>query len=129
MPERLTELGRRVLGNLPAWAADEAAVIAEEGGPERSVRSHSLAELASQLAVNTAVQALGANGPLTPDEVQAALLGLAEKGLATEADGQWRMTQAGFEAITASVPDDGAPAGAVTVETHPAQLNASAAAS
>jgi hypothetical protein len=133
MPDPLTPLGRRVLGNLPAWSSDEAWVIEQEGGPESSVRSHALGEIAQALASNPAAGTLGSNGPLTEGETEGALIALQEAGLAEHIDGPtdiegithenaWRMTQAGLEALNAVQGLQDAPPGAVTMPLHPAQV-------
>lgn len=134
MAAKLTELGRRVLGSLPAWAEDEPAMIAANADPENAVRSHTLAELTPDLAANPALNAYRAErgeGPITEAEVQAALEALQGEAFAEHIDDAtihgihhedaWRMTQEGFEALTGPVeaePD--APKGAVTVALHPA---------
>lgn len=134
----LSELGRRVLASLPAWAKDEPWVIAEEGGPELSVRSHTLDELAADIAVNSQTQTLGADGPPNRDEVQAVLDALQGAGYVEHVDeatiegithvDAWRMTEAGFEAITAApaVPGEGEQKGAAFIEFAPGTVNGGA---
>jgi hypothetical protein len=101
----LTALGRRVLGHLPVWVKNEKAHIKAEGGAAVSVRSYSLADFTSRLAEDPSTFVVDDNGPrsLTEAECGTSLAALADQGLAEETDGEWRMTQLGFEAITAPV--------------------------
>lgn len=135
MAAQLTELGRRVLGSLPAWAEDEKAVVEAEGGPEFTVRSHTLEELTAELALNPFAQ-FGENGTMTADEVQVALDDLQRVGFVEFIDGAhtiagvqhenaWRMTKLGFETITAAPDADTGPARAAVIETFHHDASAS----
>lgn len=115
MAAQLTELGRRVLGHLPPWAADEDALIEAEGGPDVSIRSYTLAELTARLAEDPSI-----NPPLDEGGVQLALEGLHAAGLAGRRGEGWRMNKAGLEALEAPV-ESAEPPGAVLVELHPAK--------
>jgi hypothetical protein len=129
MPPKLTLLGRRVLGHLPVWVENENAHVKAEGGPDVSVRSYSLADFTVRLAEdpNTFVKDDdGLTRPLAEAECGMSLQGLANSGLAEETDDQWRMTQLGFEAITApDEPEDQVP-GAVVVDLSPAVADSKA---
>lgn len=138
--ERLTELGRRVLGHLPRWHEDEAWLVAEEGGPENSVRSYTLAQLVVRLAEDRSTHDEAGTPTLDPGKVQAALDALAAKGLCehvvepTEIAGvthvdAWRMSQLGFEALNFVHEQEQADVepGAVTVPLHPAVHESGAA--
>jgi hypothetical protein len=123
MPPKLTLLGRRVLGHLPVWAENEKAHIKAEGGPEVSIRSYSLADFTVRLAEDPSTFILDDHGvtrSLTEAECGVSLEALAHQGLAEEIDGQWRMTQLGFEALTAhEEPESNAPS-EVVVPLNPA---------
>jgi hypothetical protein len=147
----MTDLGRRALGNLPAWAEDEDAVIEEEGGPQLSVRSHSLAEMVGQLVPNVEAMITDTEGvkrPMTEAEVEVTMDALVAEGWAekvtrtqlTYEDGEdgepvetpvdvehYKMTQAGFDALHAPVEEkpDQKP-GAVALNLHPATNDAAA---
>lgn len=126
--ERLTELGRRVLGHLPVFHPDEDWLIEQEGGPEVSVRSYTLGQLTERLAEDASTHVDGVPS-LSPTVVQDALNLLAGEGFCVvDEAGNWRMTQLGLEAIV-HVHDDQpeAPAGAVTVPLHPATVESGAA--
>lgn len=110
----LTELGRRVLGHLPAWSADEAKLIEAEGGPEVSVRSYTPEELTARLAEDPSIEP-----PLIQAAVEGVLGVLQGLGYASQRGTAWRMNKAGLEALTAPV-ESNEPPGAVVVETHPA---------
>lgn len=110
----LTELGRRVLGHLPAWAEDEAALIEAEGGPDLSIRSYTLDELVERLAEDSSIEP-----PLSDAAVQAVLGVLKSLGYASSKGGRWRMNKAGLRALVAPV-ESNEPPGAVVVEMHPA---------
>jgi hypothetical protein len=86
---------RRVLGHLPVWAAKEDTFRAEEG--ENSIRSYSLPDFTVRLAQDPCIPRR------SEEQVQAFLSNLAAKGLASETDGAWSMTEAGFNALM-SVP-------------------------
>lgn len=110
----LTELGRRVLGHLPAWAEDEAALIEAEGGPDISIRSYTLDELVERLAEDPSI-----DPPLSAAAVQAVLDVLKSLGYASGRGGDWRMNKVGLKAIEAPV-ENNEPPGAVVIEMHPA---------
>jgi hypothetical protein len=119
----LSNIERRVLAHLPAWAADEAAHVAEEGGPEVSVRSYSLPAFTLRLAEDPGTKVDGRS--LDEAECLRTLQVLASRGFAEDREG-WRMTQAGFEALTGpSEESDQVPA-PVDVALHPAQQDSSA---
>jgi hypothetical protein len=96
MSNPLTEQERRVLGHLPVWAEDEAAFIQAEldGGAAESIRSHTVLELVARLVADKASPAR------SEEQVAMTLDHLHEAGLVAEADGQWRMTEAGLTALT-----------------------------
>lgn len=129
----LSELDRRVLGHLPAWAADEAAHVAMEGGPEVSIRSYGLSEFTVRLAEDPNAVGLAADGTVrhaTESEVEQLLEGLVGRGFASrdDVDGvkRWRMTAAGFDAITGpQVLPDQIP-GPVEIPLDPAHIESEA---
>jgi|HubBroStandDraft_5_1064220.scaffolds.fasta_scaffold05682_14 hypothetical protein len=86
-----SDVERRVLGHLPVWTADENAFRVEEG--ENSIRSYSLPELTVRLRQDACIPAR------TEEQVQAFLSNLAAKGLVSETDGAWVMTEAGLRAL------------------------------
>lgn len=142
----LTELERRVLGHLPAWAEDEEAHVEMEGGPRReedgamagSIRAYAIDEFTVRLAEDpcaVGVDATGAVRHLRAPEVAGQLEALVERGLAERDDlevdegqllARWRMTQAGFEAITGPEKKPDQIPGPVEVETHPGKATAAA---
>ena len=147
MPQPLTELERRVLGHLPAWAEDEGAFIEMEGGPRRldeetgewvgSIRTYNLPEFTVRLSEDPCAVGLGSDGQggmvvrhLTAPEVEHQLGLLVERGLAARDDdgdeARWRMTEAGHASLTGpqKMPDQ--IPGPVEVEPHPAKAKASA---
>jgi hypothetical protein len=114
----LSDLGRRMLGQLPAWAKDEKAVIkaetAENGG---SVRAYSTAQLTEFFAESPYVPSM------SEDDVLERMDELAEAGYCEQDEKEeWHMTQEGFQEIHAPRED---PAemepGAAVVELAPAQ--------
>ncbi len=118
MSQQLTELGRRVLGHLPAWAADEKAHVAMEGGPEISIRSYNLADFTVRLAEDRTV-----SPSLSEIECEQSLNALVDAGLAARNKaGEWRMTKAGFELLTGAENKPDQQPGTVLVETHPAVM-------
>ncbi len=103
---------RRVLGHLPVWAADEKKLVKAEvaGGAEKSIRSFTTDELHARLVEhdtpNSGVM-VGEDSagnvlrrPLTIEEVQTILDALKEKGLVSLSEAEWKMTEAGFLALT-----------------------------
>jgi len=138
--EVLTDLGRRVLGSLPPWFPDDhmrKLIAAEQDAAGEAVQSHTLDELAADLASNPAAQHLGAEGPLTREEVHGALVALEEAGyvefiesgtrLGVEHKQAWKMTKAGREAINAPLPGRPVePQGAVTIPMHVGSMNSGA---
>jgi hypothetical protein len=126
----LTPLLRRVLATLPRWHEDEAWLVAEEGGPDKSVRRHSLAEMHTEMALNPHAQIVkgdqtGETRPMTVDEVERCLDFLVRKGWAAieeDAGRYWRMTKEGFEALHApgETPENVVP-GPVEIKPDPAE--------
>lgn len=86
-----SDVERRVLGHLPVWTADEDALRAAEG--EGSIRAYSLPDFTVRLAQDPCVP------QRTEDQVLAFLSNLAAKGLASESEGSWVMTEAGLNAL------------------------------
>lgn len=86
---------RRVLAHLPVWTPDEAAYIQAEldGGAKESIRSYSVGELTARLLGDKSIP------ERTEEQVAAFLASLDEKGLADETNGQWKMTEAGLDAL------------------------------
>jgi hypothetical protein len=87
---------RRVLGHLPAWAADEDAVQqheVESGGG--SHRSFTVVELTERVNKDKGM----AIGQRTPEQMGAFLANLKAKGFASDAEGRWSMTEAGLSAL------------------------------
>lgn len=136
----LSELDRRVLGHLPAWAADEAAHIESEGGPELSIRTYGLIEFTARLAEDpnaVGMDLTGASRHLTAPEVAAVLADLVERGLAARDDigtegqdgfqARWRMTAEGFNELTGPERKPGQIPGPVEVPLNPAVHDSAAA--
>lgn len=121
MAEQLTELGRRVLGHLPDWAADEKAHVESEGGPEISIRSYNLADFTARLAEDPCV-----SPSLDEAQCETCLDALVASGLASTKGGKWRMTKAGFELLTGPENKPEQVPGEVLVEVHPAVAKATA---
>jgi uncharacterized protein with von Willebrand factor type A (vWA) domain len=90
-----SDLERRVLGHLPAWTADEEAYQQAEvdAGASESIRGYTLGALTARLLEDKTIPAR------TEDQVAAFLDALVEKGYASTADGEWRMTEAGLRAL------------------------------
>jgi hypothetical protein len=86
-----SDVERRVLGHLPVWAADEEAFRAAEG--EGSIRAYSLQDFTARLAQDPCIP------QRSEEQVQAFLSNLAAKGLASEIEGSWSMTEAGLKAL------------------------------
>jgi hypothetical protein len=129
MPPKLTMLGRRVLGHLPVWAKNERAHVKAEGGADVSIRSYSLADFTERLAEDPStflVDEAQVTRSLTEAECDVSLRGLADQGLAEETDGQWRMTQLGFEAITAPDEPEAVVPGEVVIPLNPAVADSKA---
>jgi hypothetical protein len=118
----LSDLGRRVLGHLPVWAKNEKALIKAEGGAKESVRSYNLQQLTERLLEDPHT------ADMSEDQVLVCLEPLVEHGLAeVDKDGNYRMTQAGFDALHA--PRDDAEEqvpGEVFLDLAPAQATATA---
>ena len=103
---------RRVLGHLPVWAADEKKLIKAEiaGGAEKSIRSFTTDELHARLVEHDTPNSGIVTGedsggnvlrrPLTIEEVQTILDALKKKGLVSLSEAEWKMTEAGFLALT-----------------------------
>lgn len=91
----LSDTARRVLGHLPVWTRDEEAFQQAEldAGAPVSIRAYGLADFTARLATDACTPVMD------EAEVQAVLEGLAGHGLVVFEDG-WRMTEAGFEALT-----------------------------
>src|SRR5438445_13082076 len=99
----LTHIEKRVLTHIPDWAADEAWHVENEGGPDVSVRFHTLEEMTRRLAADLGARIDNEDGsvrPITEPEVLQTLQVLEAQGLAEERDGGWRMTEAGFNVLT-----------------------------
>jgi hypothetical protein len=82
MPQKLTELARRVLAHLPIWASDEKAHVESEGGPDVSIRSYSRADFTVRLAddpITRIVDQAGASRSLAEAECEASPRGLADQ--------------------------------------------------
>ena len=133
MHENLTELDRRVLGHLPAWAADEKAHIKMEGGPQFSIRTYNLTDFTERLGEDPNAVGVDANGDVrhaSEPEVAALLGQLVERGLAERDDAgdeqRWRMTEAGFEAITGPEKKPDQIPGPIEVPLNPAVAEATA---
>lgn len=138
----LTELERRVLGHLPAWAANEKAHIRMEGGKATSIRTYNLADFTERLTEDPNAVGVDANGDVrhaTEPEAASLLGALVDRGLAerddrevpaVKADGEivaeaytearWRMTEAGFHAITGPEKKPDQLPGPVAVPLNPA---------
>jgi hypothetical protein len=88
---------RRILAHLPVWTPDEDAFIEAEieGGAATSIRSYGMRELTLRLLDDKSIPAR------SEDQVATFLADLQAKGFADEADGQWRMTEAGLGALGA----------------------------
>lgn len=116
--QELSYVGRRVLAHLPVWAADEAAHVEAEGGPEQSIRAYSLEALHERLAEDQA----------TPDMEGEQLVRiideLAAQGLCEPSPDGFRMTQKGFEVLTDPTEPEGQSQniGSAFVELHPAEV-------
>lgn len=129
----LTDLERRILAHLPHWHPDEAWLIAEEGGVEKSIRAYALAPFGQRLRQDPFVVARDVSGavrqPLDP-EIEAFLHRLADAGYAEQDEFErWRMTEAGQALLTAE-PEaqvEEMP-GPVTLELSPAYSETGAAA-
>jgi hypothetical protein len=129
MPQRLTELSRRVLAHLPVWARDEKVHVEAEGGPDVSIRSYSRADFTVRLADDSSTRILdqaGASRSLNEAECEVSLRGLADQGLAVEKGGQWRMTRAGFATLHAPIEPGALVPGEVVVEANPAHTDSKA---
>lgn len=112
---KLTDLGRRVLGHLPAWASDEPALIEAEGGVHVSIRSYDLATFTARIAEDQSI-----DPPLSEDAVLATLEALKQNGLASDSLGKWKMLKLGFAALTDEAENETQAPGAVVVELNPA---------
>lgn len=86
-----SDVERRVLGHLPVWTADEDAFRAEEG--EGTIRAYNLPDFTVRLAQDPCIP------QRSEEQVQAFLSNLAAKGLASESEGSWSMTEAGLNAL------------------------------
>src|SRR5207248_7289900 len=84
MAEKLTNIERRVLGHLPAWAEDEAWHVENEGGPEVSIRFYTAPDFTARLAEDLATEHPQRGGPLTEAECVQVLNHLASRGLAED---------------------------------------------
>lgn len=128
MSDPLTELGRRVLGHLPVWAKNEKAHVKAEGGPKNSIRSYGLADFTVRLAEDpeaVVTDEAGVTRHMTEAEVEQTLQALADTGLASSDDeGQWRMTEAGYDALVTPQQRPDQTPGAVTMNLHPAKAKA-----
>lgn len=109
----LTDLGRRVLGHLPVWAANETAFVKAEGGPDASIRSYTLADFTARLAEDASVAP-----SLAEASVLESLQALEAVGVASADGEQWRMTQLGYEALVAPVEDEAQVPGAVVIDLN-----------
>ena len=126
----LSDLGRRVLGHLPVWAADEDAHVAEEGGPGQSIRGYSLRDftvrMQEDLSTTVPDGETGQQRPLVEDEVHQALQQLGGKGFAIEDGADWKMTQAGFDELHAPRPEQVQVPGAIQVDLNPGVITSGA---
>lgn len=122
----LTDLGRRVLSHLPDWAEDEAAFVKMEGGPEVSIRFYTLPDFTARLAEDIYTKVDDPPRSLTEDECKLTLDALIDAGLASEKDGEYRMTEAGRDALTAPEGKTEQVPGAVLVELAPARVDSGA---
>jgi hypothetical protein len=112
---KLTDLGRRVLGHLPAWASDEPTLIEAEGGVHVSIRGYDLATFTTRLAEDQSI-----DPPLNEDGVLSTLEALKQNGLASDSSGKWKMLKLGFAALTDEAENEAQSPGAVVVELNPA---------
>ena len=90
-----SDIERRVLAHLPAWAENEDEFMKAEleGGARESIRSYDVPGLTVRLGKDPCIP------ERTEGQTQVFLESLREKGYASEGDGQWRMTKEGLDAL------------------------------
>jgi hypothetical protein len=86
-----SDVERRILGHLPVWTSDEESFKAAEG--DGCIRAYDLPGFTARLTQDPCIP------PRTEDQVGAFLTNLASKGLASESEGSWSMTEAGLKAL------------------------------
>ena len=122
--DQVTDLGRRILGHLPVWVADEQATVEAQGGAQIAEVAFTTKELTERLAEDpfTRYKNGTETRPMTEAEVQHAVESLQKQGLCELAAGVappategWKMTETGYNFMQ-EPPTSADPPGVAVIE-------------